>query len=55
MEKVYNLREASGYLGVTVRTLRYWAQIGSIKAKKIAGTRRWIITETELKRLQNAE
>lgn len=53
MEKGYSFREASAYLGVTVRTLRYWAQIGKIKAQKIAGTNRWIITENELKRLQN--
>lgn len=55
MDKIYSLREASGYLRVAVRTLRYWAQIGKIKAVKTAGHGKWFITETELKRLQNAE
>ena len=49
----YNLCEVASLLGITVSTARYWARIGKINAKKIAGTRRWIVLESEIKRLQN--
>ena len=53
VEKGYNLREAANLLGITVSTARYWARIGKIHAKKITGTRRWIVLESEITRLQN--
>jgi predicted site-specific integrase-resolvase len=53
MEKGYNLIDTSRMLGIKVSTARYWARIGKIHAQKIAGTRRWIVMESEIKRLQN--
>ena len=53
MEKGYNLKQVSELLGITVRTARHWARTGKIKATKIQGTRRWIVMETEIKRLQH--
>lgn len=53
MEKAYNLNEVARLLGVTVRTVRQWVRTGVIKADKIQGTRRWIVMESEIKRLQN--
>lgn len=52
MEKGYSLRQAADALGIKVRTARRWVQIGKIKASKIPGTRRWLILESEIKRLQ---
>jgi predicted site-specific integrase-resolvase len=53
MEKGYNLIDTAKALGIKVSTARYWARIGKIRAKKIAGTRRWIVMESEIKRLQD--
>jgi len=55
MERGYNLREVADALGIKVRTARRWVQIGKIKAKKIPGTKRWLILESEIKRLQGGE
>lgn len=51
-EKGYNLIEAAELLGIKVRTMRKWAQTGKAKAKKIPGTNRWVIMESEIRRLQ---
>lgn len=55
MEKAYNSIEAAALLGVKVSTIRKWLRSGKIRGKKIAGTERWIIMETEIKRLQGAD
>lgn len=55
MEKGYNLRQAAEALGIKVRTARRWVSIGKIKGKKIPGTKRWLILESEIKRLQGGE
>ena len=55
IEKGYNLVEVANLLGITVRTARGWARDGRIRANKIAGTRRWIVSESEIRRLQNNE
>lgn len=55
MEKGYSLRQAADALGIKVRTARHWVSIGRIKANKIPGTRRWLILESEIKRLQGGE
>lgn len=55
MEKGYNVIQASELLGVKSRTIREWIYNGTIKAQKLAGTRRWIIMESEIKRMQNNE
>jgi predicted site-specific integrase-resolvase len=52
MERGYNLNETAQMLGIKVRTARSWARTGKIEAKKIAGTNRWIVMESEIKRLQ---
>lgn len=51
MEKGYNLREVALLLGIKIRTVRYWVKIGRIKAKKIANSNRWVVMESEVKRL----
>lgn len=53
IEKGYSIVEAAQALGVKVSTLRRWAQSGKIQASQIPGTRRWLIMESEIKRLQN--
>lgn len=55
LEKGYNLLEVANLLGVKVRTVRGWAQSGKIKASKIPGTGRWIVMESEVKRLQGVQ
>lgn len=52
MEKGYNTLEAAELLGIKYRTMRKYISEGIVKAKKIEGTRRWIIMESEIKRLQ---
>ena len=51
MEKGYNLNEVAELLGIKVRTVRQWIKDGKINANKIAGTRRWVVRESEIKRL----
>lgn len=55
MEKGYSVIQASELLGVKSRTIRGWIYDGKIQAQKITGTRRWIIMESEIKRMQNNE
>ena len=55
MEKGYNLLEVANLLGVRVRTVRQWVHDGRIEATKIAGSRRWIVLESEVRRLQNRD
>lgn len=53
IEKGYSLLQVAEFLGLKVRTVRMWAQQGKIKATKIPGTNRWVVTESEVKRLRN--
>lgn len=53
MERVYNVIDAAELLGVKARTIREWIHNGTIAARKLAGTRRWIISESEIKRMRN--
>ena len=55
MEKGYNLNEVANLLGIRVRTVRQWVKEGKIKASKITGTNRWIVLESEIKRLQHTK
>lgn len=55
MEKGYNVVQTSELLGVKARTIREWIHNGKIKAQKLSGTRRWLIMEAEIKRMQNNE
>ena len=53
IEKGYNLMQVSDLLGIKVRTVREWIKTGKINAQKIAGSSRWIVFESEIRRLQN--
>lgn len=53
MEKVYNVIDTAELLGVKARTVRAWIHNGTIIARKLAGSRRWIISEAEIKRMRN--
>ena len=55
IEKAYNISEVADILGIKVRTVRQWISDGKIQATKIAGTKRWIIMESEIKRLRNGK
>lgn len=52
MEKGYSAIEAAKLIGISYRTMRKYLGNGTVKANKIPGTRRWIIMESEIKRLQ---
>lgn len=54
-EKGYSIKQASELLGIKIRTVRYWILTEKIKARKIYGTNRWIIMESEIKRLRNED
>lgn len=53
MEKMYNLREASELLGISVRTLRLWITKGILIAKKYENGRNLIISEKEIERIKD--
>ena len=53
VEKGYNLQEVANLLGLKVRTIRQWVHDGKMAATKIPGTKRWIVKESEVRRLQN--
>ena len=55
MERGYNLVQVSELLGIKVRTAREWVHNGKMKANKIEGSRRWIVMESEVKRLQGVQ
>ena len=55
MERGYNLIQTAELLGIQVRTVREWIKNGKMKANKIAGSNRWIVMESEIKRLQGAD
>lgn len=55
VEKGYSIVETAKALGMQVVTVRRWAQAGRIKAHQIPGTRRWVVLESEIKRLQGKE
>lgn len=55
MEKGYNLMQVANLLGIKVRTVRQWIHDGKIKANKIEGSPRWIVMESEVKRLQGVQ
>ena len=55
IEKGFNLQEVANLLGMKVRTIRQWVHDGKLKANKIPGTKRWIVLESEVRRLQNGD
>ncbi len=55
MEKGYNTFQTAELLGIKVRTVRKYLHDGTIHAEKIPGTNRWVITESEIKRLRGED
>ena len=55
IEKCFNLQEVANLMGMKVRTIRQWVHDGKLKANKIPGTKRWIVLESEVRRLQNGD
>lgn len=55
MDKMYNLREVSALLGIKVRTVRQWVYDGKLNAIKYQDSRRWFVSESELKRITKGE
>ena len=55
IEKGYNLLQVAELLGLKVRTVRLWAEQGKIKATKIPGSNRWVVSESEIKRLRGIQ
>lgn len=52
VEKAYNINQTATLLCVKPRTVRKWIKEAKIYAEKIAGTKRWIVFESEIKRLR---
>lgn len=52
MKKAFNTIEVAKLLGISYRTVRKYISNGTIRAKKLEGTRRWIVMEDEILRLQ---
>ena len=55
MEKGYDLAQVAVFLGVKVRTVRQWLREGKIKAHKPDGAKKWVVLESEVRRLQGIE
>lgn len=55
MEKRYDLIQTSEFLGIKVRTVREWIRNGKLKATKLHGGRKWTVTESEIRRLQEGD
>jgi len=53
MEKIYNIKQASEFLGVSTRTLYRWEKKGQMEILNINGNRR--VKESEIKRLRGEE
>lgn len=53
MDRMYNLNETAYLLGIKVRTARQWVHAGKIKAQKYDKSRRWYVTESEIKRIRS--
>lgn len=52
MEKGYDLAQVAECLCVKVRTVRQWVHDGKIKAHKHEGTKKYVVLESEVRRLQ---
>jgi len=52
IERGYNLLQVADFLGLKVRTVRQWIHDGKLKATKLEGSRRWVVSESEIKRIR---
>lgn len=50
-ERTYTLREAAGMLGVTVRTIQMWSDIGKVRCVTRPGSAWRRVSESEMRRL----
>lgn len=55
MERAYDLIEVSQLLGLKVRTVRQWVHDGKLKAFKVGASPKWVVRESEIKRLRGEE
>lgn len=52
MDKGYGVVETAQYLGIKARTVREWIHNGKLNAQKLSGSKRWVITESEIRRVR---
>ena len=55
LENGYNLIQVAEKLGVKVRTVRKWVNDGTLKAKKLEGSNRWVVLESEIRRMRRED
>ena len=55
IERSFNINQSAQLLGLKPRTVRNWISEGRIKAKKLEGSNRWIIMESEIRRLRGED
>ena len=53
MERKFGIVEAAKLLGIKPRTVREWIRNGKLKAHKPAGSYKWLISESEIDRLNS--
>ncbi len=49
--KFYTVQQAAKFLGVSVKTIRRWAQQGSLKGKKVGLRGDWRFTKEDLEKM----
>ena len=52
MENGYGVVETAKYLGIKARTVREWIKLGKIQANKLDGSNRWVVMESEIRRIR---
>lgn len=50
--KTYSIKQTANLLGIKVRTAREWLRAGKLKGVKNDSSKRWVISEDEIKRLK---
>lgn len=55
IERKFGIVEAAKLLGIKPRTVREWIRNGKLKAQKPNGSYKWLISESEIDRLNSKE
>lgn len=55
IEKGYTLKDVAKIMGLKVRTVRQWVHDGKLRAVKPEGAKQWVVSESEIRRLQNGD
>ena len=55
MESGYTLKDVAKVTGLKVRTVRQWVHDGKLRAVKPKGAKQWVVSESEIRRLQNGD